>query len=199
MSTRVDGRHARSARTRDAIVDTVLRAIRKQGTVPTSAEIATLAGVTQRTLFNNFEDVDALLEAAIARQVAHVIDLLPHPAPDGAASVRITRYVQELAALLDEIAAVRWIVVTQSNDALRAGLARVREATRQRLSALLAPELERCTGSARMDLLDAAEMITDPMSWRLLRRQRRLSRTAATRVMRKALLALATWSSRTPP
>src|SRR5690349_20360766 len=49
-----DGRLLRSQRTKRAIVDALLDLIREGHMKPSSAEIADRAGVTQRTLFNQF-------------------------------------------------------------------------------------------------------------------------------------------------
>ncbi|HYZ90815.1 MAG TPA: TetR/AcrR family transcriptional regulator [Actinomycetota bacterium] len=191
MNTRLDGRNARSERTRRAIVDSLLEYVRADGELPTTEAIAARAGVTQRTLFNNFDDIRSLFAAAIDKQVARVIDSLPPAPAEGSLENRVRSYVADLCASMDEVSAVRWVVLTYETDDLRAGLERVRSATRARLSELLATEMTGLDASARDEALDAAELVTDPISWRLLRRQRGLGRAAATRVMTRALLAIA--------
>jgi AcrR family transcriptional regulator len=191
MSVRVDGRNARSERTREAIVDSLLSFVRADAALPTTEAIAARAGVTQRTLFNNFDDIRSLFVSAIDRQVRRVVDALPQPSGTGPLAERIREYVTQLCASMDEVSAVRWVVLTHENDDLRAGLQRVRSATRERLAALLAPELDGLDQDDRSEVLDAAELVTDPISWRLLRRQRGLSKAGATRLMSRALLAVA--------
>jgi len=139
---------------------------------PTSEEIATKAGVTQRTLFNQFPDVGALVSAAVDRQVAHFEELLPD-------ATDIDSYVDGVARIYDEIAAVRWSVLTHLDQRpeLARGLRRVRAVTRERLARLV-------------DDVDAAEAMTDPVTWKLLREQQGLSRRAAADVMRRTLKAL---------
>jgi hypothetical protein len=57
----VDGRFARSARTRLAIVD-ALRALNQAGDVrPTAARVAERAGVSLRTVWQHFDDLESLL------------------------------------------------------------------------------------------------------------------------------------------
>lgn len=141
---------------------------------PTSEEIAAKAGVTQRTLFNQFPDVGALVSEAVNRQVEHFEELLPEP-------TSIDEYVDGLARIYDEIAAVRWAVVTHldARPELARGLRRVRAVARARLAQLV-------------DDVEAAEAITDPITWKLLREQQGLSKRAAADVMRRTLKALAT-------
>ncbi len=144
----------------------------REGGQPSSAEVAAKAGVTQRTLFNQFPDVPSLVAAAVARQVEHFEELLPD-------ATDIDSYVDGLARIYDEIAAVRWAVLTHlgGRPELKRGLRRVREIARAHLAELV-------------DDVDAAEAITDPITWKLLREQQGLSKKAAADVMRRTLRAL---------
>jgi AcrR family transcriptional regulator len=137
--------------------------------------------VTQRTLFNQFPDVSALVAAAVDRQVEHFEELTPEASD-------IDSYVDGLARVYDEIAAVRWAVLTHldGRPELARGLKRVRAVARSRLATLV-------------DDLDAAEVATDPITWKLLREQQGLSRRAASDVMRRTLKALARTGSRRSP
>jgi len=58
-----DGRVQRSSRTRDKIVNGALALIRKGNVKPTSNEIAEAAGVSPRTVFRHFDDLDLLFSA----------------------------------------------------------------------------------------------------------------------------------------
>jgi AcrR family transcriptional regulator len=144
------------------------------GEQPSSSEVAAKAGVTQRTLFNQFPDVSALVSAAVDRQVEHFEELLPD-------ATSIDGYVDGLARIYDEIAAVRWSVVThlEGRPELVHGLRRVRTVVRERLARIV-------------DDVDAAEVATDPITWKLLREQLGLSKRAAADVMRRTLRALQT-------
>lgn len=189
-----DGRRLRSVRSRDAIVEAFLQLVRSGDDKPSSLDIAARAGVTQRTLFNQFRDVSQLLEAAVERQVAHVRSILPDVPARGSLRTRIDRYVDGLSRVLDGVAEVRWAVLRHpgASPQLARGIASVRAETRRRLEALLEPATACLDDAARAELLDAAEVATDPMTWRTLRRQLGLSRAAAAAVMRRTLLALAT-------
>ena len=60
---RVDGRTARSERTRNAIVDAHLRLIHEGDLRPTAERIAKQAGVSLRALWSHFSDLEALFAA----------------------------------------------------------------------------------------------------------------------------------------
>lgn len=179
----VDGRHARSAQSSDAIVEALLALVREGG-LPSSDEIARRAGVSQRTLFNRFADMPALLTEAVERQVAHLHEILPTPARGGSIEERVTAYVTALSRVLDEIAAVRWAVLTypQPSPALSKGLRRVRAMTRGRIAALVP--------GAPPEAVAALEVATDPLTWRLLRVQHGLGRERAARVVLRTALAI---------
>lgn len=60
-----DGRTARRERNRKIVVDAVLDAIEAGASIPTIRRVAELAGVSERSIFRYFGDLDELLSAAI--------------------------------------------------------------------------------------------------------------------------------------
>jgi AcrR family transcriptional regulator len=73
VTTRIDGRHARAIRTRDAIVSAVLELVAERGSAPTGPQIAERAGVALRSIGQHFASREELLLAAAEvhlRQVA---------------------------------------------------------------------------------------------------------------------------------
>lgn len=60
-----DGRTARRQRNRETVIDAVLDAIETGATIPTIRQVAELAGVSERSIFRYFADLDELLAAAI--------------------------------------------------------------------------------------------------------------------------------------
>src|SRR6188472_2459665 len=65
----VDGRRARSERSRAAIVDAFLSLLPEANRRPTVEEIAIAAGVSERSVYRHFPDVDALVHAAMNRRI----------------------------------------------------------------------------------------------------------------------------------
>ncbi len=63
-SRRFDGRHLRSERTRQLMIEAYLQLVREHGRLPTANEIAHAAGYSVRSIFERFPDLDALSLAA---------------------------------------------------------------------------------------------------------------------------------------
>ncbi|MEU4425901.1 TetR/AcrR family transcriptional regulator [Actinoplanes sp. NPDC024001] len=100
---RVDGRTARSERTRNAIVDAHLQLIREGDLRPTADRIAKLAGVSLRALWSHFADMEALMTAS-GQRVLEQRDASYQPVPaDLPLAERIEAYSRQRARLLEEI------------------------------------------------------------------------------------------------
>ncbi|WP_436526463.1 TetR/AcrR family transcriptional regulator [Actinoplanes sp. HUAS TT8] len=100
---RVDGRTARSERTRNAIVDAHLRLIADGDLRPTADRIAKLAGVSLRALWSHFADMEALM-AASGQRVLEQRDESFRPIPaDLPLAERIDAFCRQRARMLEEI------------------------------------------------------------------------------------------------
>jgi TetR/AcrR family transcriptional regulator of autoinduction and epiphytic fitness len=100
---RVDGRTARSERTRKAIVDAHLQLIREGDLRPTADRIAKQAGVSLRALWSHFADMEALF-AESGQRVLEVRDASHRPiSVDLPLPERIEAYCKQRARLLEQI------------------------------------------------------------------------------------------------
>ena len=81
--TEIDGRRRRAEKHRDAVVRALLAAVKQTGRVPPVAELADLAGVSRRTVFRLFDDMESLHLAATKVQRAEVLERFPPPFPSG--------------------------------------------------------------------------------------------------------------------
>lgn len=187
----VDGRHARSERSRQAMVDALLDLLRSGVLRPSSAQIAERAGVTQRTLFNQFGDMDSLISAVAARQSERVLSMLPS-AGEGTLEERVARYGEGLEVLLEETMNVRWAVVTSATPMAPASAAvgTARQFVRRRLMDAFAPELDAVGDAAASEILEAIEIETDPVVWRLRRMQQGLTPAQARAVVERSILGV---------
>jgi AcrR family transcriptional regulator len=194
----VDGRHARSERSRQAMVDALLDLMREGNLRPSSAQIAERAGVTQRTLFNQFGDMDSLITAVAARQVQRFLELQPK-AGGGSVEERVARYCDGLEQLLEETMHVRWAVLTSPNPTMTgAGFVRgALDFTRKQLRDAFAPELDELDEDVVDEVLDALELETDPIMWRMRRLQQELTAQEARAVVQRTILALLRDAERT--
>jgi TetR/AcrR family transcriptional regulator of autoinduction and epiphytic fitness len=101
-----DGRIARSERTRRAIVD-ALRALIKEGDLrPTAPRVAERAGVSVRTVWQHFEDVEALLVEAGRRDLEIASTYLVPIEPSLPVTERIERLVDARAKMFEAMAPV---------------------------------------------------------------------------------------------
>jgi TetR/AcrR family transcriptional regulator of autoinduction and epiphytic fitness len=187
----VDGRHARSERSRQAMVDALLDLLREGNVRPSSSQIAERAGVTQRTLFNQFGDMDSLVTAAAGRQVHRFLELQPD-AGHGTVEERVTRYCVGLARLLEETMHLRWgLIINPATEPTGERIIRgALHVTRHRLTEAFAPELDGLDGRARDEVLDALELESDPVVWRLRRLQQELTTDEAREVLQRTMLAV---------
>ena len=100
----VDGRTARTRRTRAAIVDAHVDLLAEGSLRPTAEEIATRAGVSVRSLWIHFPDLEALF-AATAAEVLSRQDQAFRPVDPGIPlAARIDAFCRQRAAVLEQVA-----------------------------------------------------------------------------------------------
>ena len=104
QTPRIDGRTARSERTRNAIVDAHLQLIQEGDLRPTADRIAKVAGVSLRALWSHFADMEALFAASGERVLAER-DAAHQPIPaDLPLADRIEAYCHQRARSLEAVA-----------------------------------------------------------------------------------------------
>ncbi len=111
--TRVDGRSARALRTRSAIVDAHLELLRDGDLRPTGERIAERAGVSLRTLWTNFKDMETLFAAAGERLTE--LQLAAHRpiSPDLPLERRIDAFCRQRATMLEILTPAARAAVTR--------------------------------------------------------------------------------------
>ena len=110
---RVDGRTARSQRTRDAIVDACIALVEAGDYRPTAPRIAEEAGVSERSVFQHFDDLDSLFTAVAERAVERVSMLLVPVDPDLELTERIGRFVRQRSQLFEAVWPIRRAAAAQ--------------------------------------------------------------------------------------
>src|SRR5262245_32726547 len=103
----LDGRRARAERNRDAVVEAILDLIREGDDNPSVNAVAERSGVSVRSVFRHFDDLETLHTAAIEVHVGQVWPLFELDVPDGPVDGRIAVLVEQRAALFEEIAPIR--------------------------------------------------------------------------------------------
>lgn len=185
----VDGRTLRAERTREAIIDAHMALILDGDLQPTARRVAERAGVSLRTLWGHFTDIEALFAAAGHKSLEiQYADFRPVPADQPLAD-RIDQFCRQRAHMLEVIACAsraaqirlpysRQLRVnrTQHNDRLRGEVAE-----------LFAGEL-----GGDQDLLTALVVATTWPAWMCCRDDLGLSVEQATAVMHRTVTALLT-------
>ncbi|HUF33183.1 MAG TPA: TetR/AcrR family transcriptional regulator [Acidimicrobiales bacterium] len=190
---KVDGRHARRAANREAIL-AALAALHREGDLsPSTTTIAERAGLSARSLFRYFDDVDDLNRAAIEAQLALVQPLLrvdAHAAD--ATDVKVERLAASRSELFEVMAPTARVarMVAPRHEVVAAQLAEGRAFWREQVRRLFAPELA-AMGRAEADLaLASADVLCSFESYELLRHDHGLTSAKATATMRHGLTAL---------
>lgn len=187
----VDGRTARSARTREAVVTAVLELVRAGDPRPTAKEIAARAGISLRSVYVHFDDLDDLFAAAGARQAEQVAHLLYPIDADLALSARIDEVVRQRAAIWEALAPVRRaaLVWASSSSTLREGARRSTRRAVRDLARVFAVELEHHDPDRRAVVLEAMHVASSAGAWEVLRSDRDLSVEDASHVVAASLTA----------
>ncbi|WP_417215547.1 TetR/AcrR family transcriptional regulator [Arthrobacter sp.] len=190
----VDGRNARAERTRSLIVDAHLALITDGELKPTARQVTERAGVSPRTLWGHFADMEAVMAASAGRQLEGQEAATVPIDVDQPLHRRLAAYAHQRATLLEALAPLAraadvqrpFSPVLQAN--LRENLARIRaEAER-----VFAPELSRLEAAERERRLLALVVVADWASWQLLRQYLGRTATEATDVLRTAVAGILT-------
>jgi TetR/AcrR family transcriptional regulator of autoinduction and epiphytic fitness len=190
----IDGRAARSARTRAAIVEGLIGLLDDGNVQPTVEEIAARACVAPRTVFQHYADREALFAAVSEYQVRRIAPLLERLPADGPLDARLDALVDQRARLYEAITSVRRaaLLMEPFSEHTSTMLAGTREAKRREVEQVFAAEIA-ARPDAEQALLRAALGATSSWSaWDALRRHQGLDVEQAAAAMRHALRALLT-------
>ena len=189
---RLDGRTLRRERNQDAVVDAILALLREGNLKPSARDIAERAGVSLRSLFRHFEDLDALFAAAVRRQFDEVEAAFEIDVPPGPVDRRIRAVVRHRASLYEQIAPVRRAATLQApfHDPVREGLEWSHRTLRHQLVTVFDAELTARSAKDRRMLLEALDVATGWSTWETLRAAQTLSVAEAEAVVTTTLTAL---------
>lgn len=187
-----DGRLARSARARRAVLDALLGLIDEGDLRPTAPRIAERAGVSLRSVYHYFNDLEALYAAAAERQFARLRPLLRRLPADGPLPGRLRAFVAQRARLLERITPVRRaaLLLEPFSAEVAHGLRAVRERGRREVTRVFGTELAARPPAVRRETAAALAAASDWSTWNALRTHQRLSRAQAARVLTRMLTAL---------
>ncbi len=139
-----DGRRARRDRSRDLAVDALLDLLEEGVVRPTAQLVAERSGVSLRSIFRIFDDVETLHTEAAARQLERHRHLYVQVPADGVLTERIDAIVEQHDRLYEAVAPVRRAAMRSASDsvALRDQLALARVWVRAEIDRAFAKELK---------------------------------------------------------
>ncbi|MEU5565146.1 TetR/AcrR family transcriptional regulator [Micromonospora musae] len=167
---RVDGRTLRSERTRAAIVEAHLDLISEGDLRPTGERIAERAGISLRTLWTNFKDMETLFEASGAEVLSRQDAAYRPISPTLPLAKRVDAYCRQRARLLQLIApSARAAQMREPvSDQLHRNRLKHIERVREEVEELFAAELAQA-GRGRRQLVDAIVAASMWPAWSMLR------------------------------
>jgi len=189
----VDGRHARRDRNRLAVVDAMLSLYETGNLDPSSDEIAERAGLSPRSLFRYFEDLDDLVQVAIARQYERVLPLAAlDVSTTGPLADRVSRVVAQRVRLFDRIGSVGIVsrVRAPFQPLIASELALSRSFLRRQLEQLFAPELARRGAAGAATAIAAIDVLTSFESLHLLLDDQQLTNAQISAALTDAITRL---------
>jgi TetR/AcrR family transcriptional regulator, regulator of autoinduction and epiphytic fitness len=141
-------------------------------TSPTARRIAARAGVSLRVVFHHFDDVESLLQAAVAVQVERRWSRVEPIRQTLKLHDRIHQLVRVRAELYESVAKVRRVALALelSSPVIAQELQRSREVLRDQLRQTFAREIASSSPARRRRLLDALEAATSFEAWDGMRR-----------------------------
>lgn len=189
---RIDGRLARSERSRRAVVGALLDLFEEGDLRPTAAQIAQRAGVSLRSVFQHFESLETLFAAAADLQMERLAPLLVPIPTGGSFSGRLTMLVTRRSRVLEAIAPVRRasLRVEPFSNEVRTRLELARARGRKEMERVFARELAALPPAERRDVAAALGAAASWSTWEHLRRHQGLSVERARKVLARTIAAL---------
>jgi AcrR family transcriptional regulator len=187
----VDGRTARAVRTRRAVVDALLTLLSEGDLRPGAERIAERAGVSLRSLWTNFADLETLYAAAGQRQLERQTELARRINPRLPLEQRVAALCRQRAQVIEFLAPVARAAQLREpfSAQLRANRARQYQIARDELAQLFEAELAEA-GADADELLNALTAASTWPAWSVLRDDLGLGVSAARQAMTRTLYSL---------
>ncbi len=192
---RPDGRRARRDRSRDLAIDALLDLLTEGVLRPTAQQVAERSGVSLRSIFRIFDDVETLHTEAAARQIERNSHLFVDAVASGSVAERVETVVDLHLRLYESVAPVRRAALRAAPESapLRAQLALSRAWVRKEIQRVFGDELSRCdaaAGGAEGLTLAALDLALSFESWDQLSRAQSLDRAGVRAVLVRTITAL---------
>ena len=185
----IDGRTARAVRTRDSLVDATIALVEEGDLRPTAPRIAERAGVSVRSVFQHFDDLETLFSAMGTRVVERLAQLI-RPIDAGApVADRIAAFVRQRSEVNEAITPINRAAVLQlpASGTIERQFRAGHSFVSAHLAEVFATELA-AVGDGRDELLDALILACSWATWNLLRTLESRSVAEATAVVEATMV-----------
>jgi AcrR family transcriptional regulator len=176
-----DGRAARKAATRDAIADALLDLLSEDQLRPTAREIAARAGLSLRSVYVHFDDLEDLFCVAARRHFTRIAPMLEPVPVAGTLPERATALMIRRAGIYAQLGGVGR--ATRLQAPFSPTLARlVRDAqtgSRKEIERMFAPELASLDPARRAPTVAMLDVVTGVDAWETLRTVHEFDEAAA--------------------
>lgn len=162
--TSTDGRHRRARANREAIVEALVSLYADGHVDPSAAAIAERAGVSERSLFRHFDDIDDLCHTAFVVQWKRLADRTRlSVSATSSTDEKIDALVEQIVGLYLDMMNVMRITRMHAvrNDTVLRHVQSSRKELRKQIERLFAPECEHATSNnAKILLLTANALLS---------------------------------------
>ncbi|HVU61483.1 MAG TPA: TetR/AcrR family transcriptional regulator [Mycobacteriales bacterium] len=189
-SSELDGRRARRGRNREAVVDALLELFREGELNPSVAAVAERSGVSLRSVFRYFDDLDEMGRIAIQRHLDSVGHLFELPnLGEGPRAARIDALVSQRIDLYERVAPVMRAALIRApfQTVIAKALRRRREFLRDQVHQQFATELSGLPAAEAAVVLAGADVLTSFESMELLRVDHKLTTAKAAAAIKGSL------------
>jgi AcrR family transcriptional regulator len=173
------------------VVDALLTLNERGSLRPTARDIAQEAGVSLRSLYVHFDDLEALFVAAGHRHAERMGAILPPLVDEGTFAERLDGCLRRRLTAHEAGGAVRRAALLQEpfSPAIHQAMTAARQGMRAETTRMFAPELAACDAAAKSRLARAIDIATGAATWDSLRTYQGLSVDEATAQVRDMVLA----------
>lgn len=186
-----DGRIARGIRTRESVVN-AFEALIREGSSPTGAELARRAGVSCRSIFTHFGDMEGVTSATTQRVLSRLRELEEPISSSIQIEERIEIFSHQRAETLEQVTPIYRVVVRQRalSEEVRVLVTRAHEMRGAYARRVFEPELVECPVEKYPLLRDALVAVSSWPHWLALRQSQGLDADEARLVMAYELSGL---------
>jgi AcrR family transcriptional regulator len=189
---REDGRQRRATISKALVVGALLDLLRAGEIDPSIRDIATRAGVSERTVFRHYEDTEQLFAAAVIEQLRRIAPLMDMPRTSGPRRGRVADLVRQRVRLYEELTPVMRAAMREAplHPVIREGDDRFQAALRGQVNAVFAEEIASAPKKDQRLLVACLEAMTSWSVWESLRTTQRLGIDVAASVMKRGVDAV---------